>query len=207
MKIQEVVSDVRGRVEGTGRQYQDAFMAYVDVQKKMLNVVTRNGQTLAGTEIGAAKNVFAAARASFDKARKDGVRKVASEPQAYVPNGRDQIVSAYKDTIDLLLKTGSELTDIAFDGYRSVLGKLNGKPARKKAPARKTTAKRASTKTGASTSSAKPAARKTTAKRKPATAKPASSRKATGATKASTAKPAAAKTEATATTAGTSQTQ
>lgn len=218
MKIQEIVSDVRGRVEDAGKQYQGAFMAYVDAQKKALNVVTKNSQTLAGTEIGAAKNVFAAARASFDKARKDGVRKVASEPQAYVPNGRDQIVSAYKDTIDLLVKTGNELTDIVSNGYKSVLGKLNGKPVQKKAPARKAATKRASTKNSASantsTSSAKPAARKATAKRKLATAKAASSAKATGAAKTGTAsaasksgKTSTAKTGNTTTTADPSQTQ
>ncbi len=181
MKIQEFVSDVKGRVQGAGKQYQGAFVAYMDAQKKALSVVARNGQTLAGTEIGAAKNVFAAARASFDKARRDGVRKVAAEPQAYVPNGRDQIISAYKDTIDLLVKTGNELTDVVFKGYESVRGKLNGKPARKTTSAKKPAAKRASTgtstgagkksSTSTAASSAKPAARKTTAKRK-STAKP-----------------------------------
>ena len=105
MKIQEIVSDVRNRVGTVGRNYQDAFKAYFDAQRQAVGVVTKNGQTLANTEIGAAKNVFAAAKSSFDKARKDGVRKVANNPQAYVPNGRDQIVSAYKDTIDLLVQT------------------------------------------------------------------------------------------------------
>ncbi len=198
MKIQELVSDVRGRVQGAGKQYQGAFAAYVDAQKKALGVVTRNGQTLASTEIGAAKNVFAAARASFDKARRDGVRKVAREPQAYVPNGRDQIVSAYKDTIDLLVKTGNELTDVVFKGYQSVRGKLSGKPVRKTASAKKPAARRASAATDAasstSASSARPAARKTTAKRKPST-KQASNRSSastatTGTAKTGTVKPA-----------------
>ena len=82
---------------GEQRFKKGAFKAYMDAQRKAFGVVVNNGQTLANTEIGAAKNVFAAARASFDKARGDGMRKVANNPQAYVPNGRDQIVSAYKD--------------------------------------------------------------------------------------------------------------
>lgn len=198
MKIQEIVSDVRSRVETAGKNYQGAFKAYMDAQRKAFGVVVNNGQTLANTEIGAAKNVFAAARASFDKARGDGMRKVANNPQAYVPNGRDQIVSAYKDTIDLLVRTGNELTDVVSTGYKSVLGRLSGKPAPKKKAAgtsRKTTAKRSGTssasssKSTTSTGTAKQAgstsgSRKTAATRKSGTTKSAgSSAKASGTTK------------------------
>src|SRR5699024_4796618 len=97
MKIKELVSDVRGRVEDAGKQSQAAFAAYLEAQKKVVGVVSKNGQTLASTEIDAARNVFAAARASFDQARKDGMVKVASEPKTYVPfDSRDDIISAYK---------------------------------------------------------------------------------------------------------------
>jgi len=199
MKIQEIVSDVRSRVETAGKQYQDAFKAYVDAQRKAVGVVTKNGHTLANTEIGAAKNVFAAAKASFDKARTDGVRKVARNPQTYVPNGRDQIVSAYKDTIDLLVRTGNELTDVVSSGYKSVLGKLSSAPAKAKKTAttrrKATPAKRAASTTA--TAAKKPAAAKSTAKRKTA-----STRKATTAstrTKSATAsKPATARKRTTA---------
>ena len=181
MKIQEIVSDVRSRVGTAGKHYQDAFKAYFDAQRKAVGVVTKNGQTLANTEIGAAKNLFAAAKSSFDKARTDGVRKVANNPQAYVPNGRDQIVSAYKDTIDLLVQTGNELSSVVTSGYKSVIGKLSGE-TQKKAGTRKTssagsrkasTAKSASTKTTA-------AKRKTASTRK--TASSASKSASTGST-------------------------
>lgn len=169
MNIQNIVSDVRSRVESAGRNYQDAFKAYVDAQRKAVGVVTKNGQTLANTEIGAAKNVFAAARASFDKARADGVRKVARNPHTYVPNGRDQIVSAYKDTIDLLVRTGTELTDVVSNGYKSVLGKLGTAPTKPKKAGRRTAS--------AASSAAKKTPSKTAAKRKTA-----STRKTTTAT-------------------------
>jgi hypothetical protein len=170
MKIQETVSDVRTRVGTAGKQYQDAFKAYVDAQRKAVGVVTKNGQTLANTEIGAAKNVFAAAKASFDKARTDGVRKIANNPQAYVPNGRDQIVSAYKDTIDLLVQTGNELTSVVTSGYKSVLGKLSGESPKKATKSNASTAKKASSNAGrkASTSSKSASTKTTAAKRKTA---------------------------------------
>lgn len=190
MKIQTIVSDMRSRVETAGKQYQGVLKAYVSAQREALTVVTRNGQTLANTEIGAAKNVFAAARASFDKARKDGVRKVASNPQAYVPNGRDQIVSAYKDAINLLLKAGNELTGVVSNGYKSVLGQLssNGAPApaqkARAAKTTKTTEKSKETKT--TTAKRKTAAKRSTTAAQGTTARKSSARKAaTGAPKAS----------------------
>jgi len=164
MAIQDVFNDVKARVEAASKRYQGIFNTYVDVNRKAFNVVTTKAQTLANTEIGAAKNIYAAARASFDQARKDGLRQVASKPTQYVPNGRDQVVSAYKQTIDLLVKTGTELTDIYSKGYKSILDDVTGKKAKpaakkraatRKAPARKTTAKRSTArKTSAKTASA-----------------------------------------------------
>lgn len=164
MAIQSIIKDVKTRVETAGKQYQDAFFATIEINKKAFAVVSSNARSLANTEVGAAKNLFAAAQASFEKARQDGVREVANRPGAYVPNGRDQIVAAYKQTIDLLVKTGNELTGVVTNGYKTVLDKLNGKkPAAKKTVAKKATAKK--------TAAKKPVARKTAAKRKTASVK------------------------------------
>lgn len=159
MAIQSIIKDVKARVETAGKQYQDALFATIAVNKKAFAVVSSNARSLANTEVSAAKNLFAAAQASFEKARQDGVREVANRPGAYVPNGRDQIVAAYKQTIELLVKTSNELTGVVTDGYKTVLNTLVGKkPVAKKATAKKPAAKKAAAK--------KPVARKTTAKRK-----------------------------------------
>lgn len=163
MAIQTIIKDVKTRVETASKPYQDALFATLDVNKQAFQVVSSNARSLANTEVGAAKNLFAAAQASFEKARKDGVREVANRPGEYVPNGRDQIVAAYKQTIDLLVKTSNELTDVVTKGYKTVLDKLNGK---KPAAAKKTAAKKPAAKKAAAK---KPAARKTTAKRKTTT--------------------------------------
>jgi len=162
MAIQDLFNDVKTRVDSARKQTQDALKAYRDASKKAVNVVTDNARDLAKTETEAAKDIYAAAKASFDKARKDGVRQVASKPTEYVPASRERIVSAYKETIDLLVKTGNELSDVVSKGYKSVLDKLNGgkKPAKKPA-ARKTAAKRStSAKSGSNAKSATSTAKK-----------------------------------------------
>ncbi|MDN5862136.1 MAG: phasin family protein [Salinisphaera sp.] len=132
--------------------YKNALRVCVDVQKKAFGVVTGGAQSLVKTEVDAAKDVFAAARASFDKARSDGVRQVANKPQAYLPDSRERIVTAYQETIDLLVKTSNELSALVTDGYKSVLDGFKPKKADAKKPAPSKTA-------------AKPAARKTASKR------------------------------------------
>lgn len=173
MNVQDIVSDVRNRVTTASQHSQDAFAAYVDAQRKAFSVVTRNGQSLANTEITAARTVFAAARTSFDRARKDGMRQVAQKPQSYVPNGRAQLVSAYKDTIDLLVKTGNELSGVVSGGYKSVIDRLAGKAAKAqkstagKTTARKTPAAKSGT-TGAKKAASSSTQKTTAAKRKTA---------------------------------------
>lgn len=163
MGIQDIVSNVKTRVENARKQSREAFKAYVDTQKKAFDVVSNNAQTLAKTEINAAKDVYAAAKSSFDKARQDGVRQVASKPQNYLPSSRETVVSAYKETLDLLVKTGNELSSVVNKGYQNVRNKLAGrKPAARKTAAKRKTASTGSRKTAAT--------RKKTATRKSSTA-------------------------------------
>jgi len=170
MKIQGIVSDVRQQLQTVGRNYQGAFKAYKDAQRKALHVVTSGGQSLANTEIGAAKNIFASARASFERARTDGLRQLAGQPQSYLPKGRAQLISAYKSSIDLLVKTGSELNEVMTAGYRNVLGELSGateKTVTAPAKARKTASpSKSATTTAKSETQAAGAEKKAAAPRK-----------------------------------------
>lgn len=162
MAIQELFNDVGTRVESARKHSREAFAAYVDTQKKALDVLSGNARTLAKTEIGAAKEVYAAAKASFDKARVDGIRQVADQPRAYLPAGRQTLVSTYRETLDLLAKTGDELSTVVGKGYRNVRDKLTGrKPAARKTAAKRKTA--TGTRKGATR---KAAARKTGTARK-----------------------------------------
>lgn len=187
MAIQDFFNDVKTRVDNVQKPYREAFKAYVQAQRKVLDVVSSSAQNLAKTEGNAARDVFAAARASFDKARKDGVRQVASQPQAYVPEGRDRLMDAYKATIELLRKTGNDLGDVVTKGYKDVVNKLTGKPGskRKSATTRKATGTKKTNGTNASArkaSTAKSGARKTATKRSTGTSKTATGGTASGAT-------------------------
>lgn len=172
MKIQGIVSDVRQQVVVAGRNYQGAFKAYVEAQRRALAVVTSGGSSLANTEIGAAKNIFASARASFEQARKDGLRQLTSQPKNYVPKGRAQLISAYKTTIDQLVKTSTELNEVVSTGYRNVVGQLTGvtekqveekptEPAAEKSAEAPTTGRKTASRRSNATQSA--AGKKTTA--------------------------------------------
>lgn len=193
MAFQDIIKDVKTRVETARKPYSEAFQAYVDTQKKAFGVVTGGAQTLAKTEADAAKDVFEAARSSFDKARSDGLKQIASQPQAYVLDSRERIVAAYKETVDQLRKTGTELGDVVSKGYQSVVNKLTGQQAAKKGakPAAKSTAKKASASKSGSTAknaaaskatTSKATAGKTTAARKTASSRSSTSSKAKAST-------------------------
>lgn len=172
MAIQDIVNDVKTRVDSASKPYGEAFKAYVDVQKKAFNVVTDGAQTLAKTETNAAKDVFEAARSSFDKARTDGVKQIASQPTAYVPDSRERIVSAYRDTVDQLRKTGNEFGDVVSKGYQTVVNKLTGKATAKNGGAKKSTSSNAqkSTASKSGSSQAKSTSKKSTASTSKSTA-------------------------------------
>lgn len=120
MTIQELFDDAKDRVETARKRSRAAFKVYVDTQKKAFDLVFGNAQKLAKTEIGAAKEVYTSAKSSLTA-------------------GRETLVSAYRDTLDLLVKTGDDLSTIFGKGYRGVSDKLAGrKPAVRKTPSKRT---------------------------------------------------------------------
>ncbi len=172
MAIQDIFNDMKARVDNARKPYRDAYRAYVETRRKAFGVVSGGARNLARTEIGAARDLFAAARSSFDKARRDGVRRVAGKPQAYLPESRGRIVSAYKESINLLVRTGNELTNVMTNGYRNVVGQLSGNGAARP---------------GSAAQGQKPAARKTASRRSTAARKSAPKRSTSTASKRSSA--------------------
>lgn len=165
MELQTVINDVKGKAETYADQAQNVIKTSVDVVKQANGIVVGSVQTLAKTESAAAKDLYEAAVASFEKAKKAGVKAVANEPMAYVPAGRDRVTTAYTDSVKVVTKARTDLEKVFDKGFDSIQVTLGvKKPAPKRAAS---TAKKTATKTA---SSAKTAT-KTTAKRTTTAAK------------------------------------
>lgn len=154
MTVQTIVSDVKGRVEPLVAKGQEVVTVSVDTLLKANDVVVDGVTTVVKTQVEAGKDLFAAAQASFEKAKSAGIKAVVASPIEYLPDGRERVVSAYNDTVTVVTKTGEEVVKIVKEGYETVTATLTGAPvAAKAAPAKKPAQRKA------------PAAKKRTAKK------------------------------------------
>ena len=62
-------------------------------------IVVEGVKTLVDTNVAAGKDLLAVAQTSFSKAKTDGVKAVAANPVAYLPEGKDRVVAAYTDSV------------------------------------------------------------------------------------------------------------
>ncbi len=147
MGVETIVSDVKGAVEPFVAKGQDVVTVSFETIKQANTVVVEGVQELFKTNVDAGKDLFAAAQTSFEKARTDGLKAVASKPIEYIPDGRDVVVAAYKDSFSIVTKTGEELFSVVKKGYEDVAAKLTGSSTvsgevkKAKATARKTVKK------------------------------------------------------------------
>jgi hypothetical protein len=96
--------------------------------------VSDNAQALAQTQTSAAKDLVEVAKATVEKAREAGLQEVVRKPVDFLPaEGKDLVLAAAEETVDVLTKTSKELTAVFKRGYNSILVKIGAK----KAPARK----------------------------------------------------------------------
>lgn len=126
MGVETIVNDVKGAVEPYVAKGQDVVTLSFEAFKQANTVVVEGVQELFKTNVDAGKDLFAAAQTSFEKARTDGLKAVASKPIEYIPDGRDVVVAAYKDSFSIVAKTGEELLGVVKKGYEDVTAKLSG---------------------------------------------------------------------------------
>ncbi|MGH8517008.1 MAG: phasin family protein [Panacagrimonas sp.] len=120
------MNDVKGAVEPFVAKGQDVVTVSLETFKQANTVVVEGVQELFKTNVDAGKDLFAAAQTSFEKARTDGLKAVASKPIEYIPDGREVVVAAYKDSFSIVSKTGEELFSVVKKGYEDVAAKLTG---------------------------------------------------------------------------------
>lgn len=135
MNVENIVSDVKGRVEPIVAKGQDVVVAGFETLKSANSIVLEGVQSLVQTQVEATKDLFELAQTSFEKARTDGLKAVAADPIAYLPEGRERVLSAYNDSVAVFSKTGDELVKTIKQGYETISSKLAGDAA---APKKKT---------------------------------------------------------------------
>lgn len=143
MGVETIVSDVRGAVEPYVAKGQDVVTLSVDSIKQANTIVVDGVQELYKTNLTAGKDLFSAAQSSFEKVKADGVQAVATKPIAYLPEGKDVVVAAYKDSYTIVTKAGEELVSVVRKSFDDVTAKLNAKSAPKKKTAARKVAKTA----------------------------------------------------------------
>ena len=148
MNFETIVKDVQDRVEPIAEQGQEILaQGQEDVLAGFETLKTANGivfdgvQTLVKTHVEAGKDLFAAAQTSFEKAKTDGIKAVAADPIAYLPESKERVISAYNDTVTVVTKTSDKLAKTFKNGYETISAKIAGEPVTVKKA--KTTAKKA----------------------------------------------------------------
>ncbi|MGH8462387.1 MAG: phasin family protein [Stenotrophobium sp.] len=150
MNVETIVNDVKGRVEpivAQGKEVvargQEVVLAGFETLKTANSIVVESVQTLVKANVETGKELFAAAQTSFEKAKTDGIKTVAANPVAYLPEGKDLVVAAYNDAVTLVTKTGDELVKTFKQGYETINAKLTGEVEEVVAVAKKTVKKAA----------------------------------------------------------------
>lgn len=146
MNVETIVNDVKGRVEPIVAKGQDLVFTGFETLKSVNSIVLDGVSSLVQTHVQAGKDLFAVAQTSFEKARVDGFKAVAADPIAYLPEGKDRVISAYNDTVTVVSKTSDKVLKTVKTGYTSISAKLGGAPVRKAKPAARKTTRKTATK-------------------------------------------------------------
>jgi len=128
MNVESIVNDVKGRVEPIVARGQDVVFSGFEVLKSANGIVVDGFTGVYKANYEAGKTLFGAAQTSFQKVKTDGVKAVASNPAAYLPEGKDTFVSAFNTSVDVFVKTGDDLVKTMKQGVETLSAKIKGEP-------------------------------------------------------------------------------
>lgn len=126
MNVETIVNDVKARAEVVAAKGQEVVEASFETLKAANAIVVEGVQSLLETNVAAGKDLLAVAQTSFNKAKTDGIKAVAANPVAYLPEGKDRVVAAYNDSVAVVSKTSDELVKTFKQGYESISSKIAG---------------------------------------------------------------------------------
>lgn len=139
MSVETLVSDVKTRADVVVTRGQEVIEVSVDTLKTANTIVIEGVQELVQTNVEAGKELATLVQASLEKAKTDGLKAVAADPIAYVPEAKPTVLAAYKDSVKVVSKTGGQLGKTLKKGADSITATVQGKklPARAKKAAKK----------------------------------------------------------------------
>lgn len=126
MNVETIVNDVKVRAETVAAKGQEVVETSFETLKAANAIVVEGVTSLLETNVAAGKDLLAATQTSFSKAKTDGIKAVAANPVAYLPEGKDRVIAAYNDSVAVVSKTSDELVKTLKQGYESISAKLAG---------------------------------------------------------------------------------
>lgn len=160
MSVETIISDVKTKADLVVTRGQEVLEVSVETLKAANTIVVEGVQELVDTNVAAGKELASIVQSSYSKAVADGIKAVATNPVAYVPEGKATVVGAYTDSVKVVTKTGDELAKTLKSGVDSISAKISGKKSKKVAKAAKKASKKAATKTVTKAKKAVKAAKK-----------------------------------------------
>lgn len=147
MSFETIVNDVKTRADVVVTRGQEAVEVGVETLKAANTIVVEGVQALVETNVSAGKELASLVQASLEKVKADGIKAVAANPVAYLPEGKATVVGAYTESVKLVSKTGDELAKTLKTGVEGIAAKIQGEKvvAKAKKTVRKV-AKKAATK-------------------------------------------------------------
>lgn len=126
MSVEAIVNDVKTRADVVVTRGQEALEAGVETLKAANTIVVEGVQELVQTNVGAGKELASLVQASVAKAKTDGIKAVAANPVAYLPEGKTTVVKAYSESVKVVTKTGDELAKTLKSGVETISAKIQG---------------------------------------------------------------------------------
>jgi hypothetical protein len=126
MNVETLVADVKGRVEPIVAKGQDVVFTGFELIKSANGIVVDAATRVYRVQLEAGKGLFGAAQTSFEKVKTDGIKAVASNPVAYLPEGKDLVLKAFTESRELVVKTGEELVKTVKTGVETLAAKIKG---------------------------------------------------------------------------------
>lgn len=136
MKIENLISDVRSRVQPYLQRGQLAASVSLDLARNANGVVSDGVLTLCKTQRAAGRALVDEAQQRLERARVDGLKAVISAPLSYLPEGRETLGQALEQSRTVIDQTGDKLATIARRGYLRVSETLQGEAPKRRAPRR-----------------------------------------------------------------------